>query len=83
MMNRANNISVCLKAESWKGQLDKLTYKEDDLRTKFHEQAEAHREKMSTLENKLRVLESENLELKGKFESVSALFRNLLQTFYE
>lgn len=43
------------------------------MREKLHEQAEAHSNKISTIEKRLRELETENLELKTKFEDVSNL----------
>ncbi|ODM91158.1 Mitotic spindle assembly checkpoint protein MAD1 [Orchesella cincta] len=59
------------QAESFKEQYNKLSRKEDEMSERLHKQTEVHLEKVSALEARVRILETENLELKGKFESGS------------
>lgn len=54
--------------------MNRLSKKEEELREKVHQQTESHLTKIASVENRLRELETENLELREKFESVSFVF---------
>lgn len=57
-------------------QLDKTTKKQEELTEKLYKQAESHAERVLTLEAKMSKVNSENAELKQKYEEVC--FRILL-----
>lgn len=59
-----------IQAESLKEQVNRQSKKEDELREQLHKQVETYSNRIKELENRLQALDNENLELKGKFESV-------------